>query len=56
MHEENDGRLVDWASVDVLAKSEKDALAKAKKLVDKKHFRVASVVTHDDDICKRVGA
>lgn len=51
MHEEADGKLVDFASIDVFAKSEKDALANARKLVDKKHYRVASVVTHDSVIC-----
>ena len=55
MHEGTDGKLADFASIDVFAKSEKDALAKAGKLVDKKHYRVASVVTHDNVICPRVG-
>jgi len=56
MLEEKDGRLVDVATIDVLAKNEKESLLKAKKLVEKKHYRVASVVTHDDVICPRVGA
>ena len=55
MLEGTDGKLSDFASIDVLAKSEKDALAKASKLVAKKHYRVSSVVTHDNKICPRVG-
>jgi len=51
MQEEPGGKLIDYASIDVLAKSEKDALAKAKTLVAKKHYHVASVVTHDNKIC-----
>ena len=51
MHEDTDGRLTDFAAIDVLAKNEKEALTKAQKLVDKKHYRVASVVTHDDKVC-----
>jgi hypothetical protein len=49
--EEQDGRLVDFASMDVFAKNEKEALSKAKKLVEKKYYRVSSVITHDDRIC-----
>jgi hypothetical protein len=56
MHEEADGKLVDFASIDVLAKNEQGALVRAKKLVEKKHYRVASVITHDTVVCPRVGA
>jgi hypothetical protein len=56
MHEEKDGRMVDFASMDVFAKDEKEALAKAGKLVEKKFYRVSSVVTHDDAICPRGGS
>jgi hypothetical protein len=56
LHEEADGKLVDVASIDVLAQDEKNALIKATKLVDKKHYRVASVITHDDKICSKVGS
>lgn len=55
MLEQSDGKLADYASIDVFAKSEKEALSKAKKLVDKKFYRVSSVVTHDDEICQRLG-
>ena len=51
MQESKDGSLVDYASIEVFAKTEKEALIKAQKLVEKKHYRVASVVTHDDEIC-----
>jgi hypothetical protein len=50
-HEETDGRLSNFVSIDVFAKSEKEALTKAQKLVDKKNYRVASVITHDDTVC-----
>ena len=46
-----DGRLSDFASIDVFAKGEDEALAKAAKLVVKKYYRVASIVTHDETIC-----
>jgi len=51
MHEDTDGRLADFATIDVFAKNEKEALDKAQKLVDKKHYRVSSVITHDDKVC-----
>ena len=54
-HEEPGGKLIDWASIDVLANSEEDALVKAGKLVEKKYHRVVSVITHDDDICNHRG-
>ena len=54
-HEERGGKLIDWASIDVLANSEEDALVKAGKLVEKKYYRVVSVITHDDDICNHRG-
>lgn len=44
--------LLDVATVDILADSEKDALAKAKKLVKKKLYRVSNVVEHDPDLEK----
>jgi len=56
MHEGKDGSLVDFASIEVLAKTEQEALVLAKKLVEKKHYRVASVVTHDNELCPRVSA
>ena len=40
MLEQPDGKLVDYASIDVMAKGEKEALSKAKKLVEKKFYRV----------------
>jgi len=49
--QQKDGGLTDFTSIDVFAKTEKEALIKAQKLVEKKHYRVASVVTHDDEIC-----
>jgi len=55
-HEDTAGKLVDYASIDVLAKNEQEALVRAKKLVEKKHYRVASVITHDTVVCPRVGA
>ena len=55
MSEQPDGKLAEYASIDVFAKSEKEAISKAKKLVDKKFYRVSSVVTHDDEICQRLG-
>ena len=55
MSEQPDGKLADYASIDVFAKYEKEAISKAKKLVDKKFYRVSSVVTHDDEICQRLG-
>ena len=54
-YEEPDGKLVDFASVDVLAQNEKEALVKAKKLVVKKHYRVSSVITHDEKVCSKAG-
>jgi len=48
--------VLDYASIDVLAKNEQEALVRAKKLVEKKHYRVASVITHDTVVCPRVGA
>ena len=56
MLEQPDGKLVDYASIDVMAKGEKEALSKANKLVEKKFYRVSSVVTHDDEICRKVGS
>ena len=53
MHEETDGRLVDVSTIEVFAKTEKEALDKAGKLVKKKHYRVSSVVTHDAKICSK---
>jgi len=53
MHEDTDGRLVDFSSIEVFAKNEQEALGKASKLVEKKHYRVSSVVTHDSKICSR---
>jgi hypothetical protein len=55
MYEDPDGKFHDFASIDVLAKSEEEALVNAGKLVNKKHYRVSSVVTHDDKICSQVG-
>jgi len=51
MYEDTDGRLKDCATIEVFAKNEEEALTKAQKLVDKKHYRVASVITHDDKVC-----
>jgi hypothetical protein len=55
MHEDTDGRLLDVSSIDVFAETEQEALVKAQKLVEKKHYRVASVVTHDTEKCALVG-
>jgi hypothetical protein len=55
MYEDPDGKFHDFASIDVLAKSEEEALVNAGKLVNKKHYRVSSVITHDDKICSQVG-
>jgi len=49
--QEKDGGLTDFTAIEVFAKTEKEALIKAQKLVEKKHYRVASVITHDDEIC-----
>jgi hypothetical protein len=54
-HEDTNGKLIDFASIDVFAKDEKEALDKASKLVDKKHYRVTSVVTHDVTVCSKGG-
>jgi len=51
---DTDGRFTDFVSIDVFAKDEEEALAKAAKLVDKQQYRVSSVVTHDDIICVKV--
>ena len=56
MQESKDGTLVDYSSIDVIAKTEQEALVRAKALVEKKHYRVASVVTHDTVICPQVSA
>ena len=56
MQEDKDGRLLDVATIDVFARTEQEALVKAKTLVDKKHYRVASVVTHDNELCPQVSA
>jgi len=53
MHEDTEGRLVDFATIEVFAKSEPEAIKKASKLVEKKHYRVSSVVTHDGKLCAR---
>ena len=53
MNEQPDGKLIDWATIDVFANSEQEALSKAKVLVEKKFYRVSSVVTHDDAVCKK---
>ena len=55
LHEDKDGRLLDVATMDVFAKTESEALDKASKLVEKKYYRVASVVTHDDEKCSVKG-
>ena len=52
MHEDTDGRLVDFATIEVFAKDEQEALNKASKLAEKKHYRVSSVITHDEKICR----
>ena len=54
MQEDKDGRLLDVSDIDVFAETEQEALVQAQKLVEKKHYRVASVVTHDDEKCPRV--
>ena len=54
MHEDKDGRLIDVATIDVFADTEQEALVKANALVEKRHYRVASVVTHDENKCPRV--
>ena len=51
MQEDKDGRLLDVANIDVFAETEQEALVQAQKLVEKKHYRVASVVTHDNEKC-----
>ena len=51
MHEEPDGRLVDFSTIEVFAENEQEALDEASNLVQKKHYRVSSVITHDDKIC-----
>ena len=51
MQEDKDGRLLDISNIDVFAENEQEALVKAQKLVEKKHYRVASVITHDNDKC-----
>ena len=53
MHEEKEGRLIDVSSIEVFAMDEQEALNEASKLVEKKHYRVSSVVTHDEEICSR---
>ena len=53
MHEETEGRLIDVSTIEVFAKDEQEALNEASKLVEKKHYRVSSVVTHDEEICSR---
>ena len=53
MHEEKEGRLIDVSSIEVLADSEQEALNKASTLVQKKHYRVSSVITHDSQVCGR---
>jgi len=55
MQEDKDGRLLDVSSIDVFAETEEEALVKAQTLVEKKHYRVASVVTHDNAKCTLVG-
>ena len=55
LHEDKDCRLLDVATMDVFAKTESEALDKASKLVEKKYYRVASVVTHDDEKCSVKG-
>jgi len=55
MQEDKEGRLLDAATIDVFAETEQEALVQAQKLVEKKHYRVSSVVTHDDTKCPRVG-
>ena len=54
MHEDKDGRLIDVATIDVFADTEQAALVKANALVEKRHYRVSSVVTHDENKCPRV--
>ena len=54
MHEDKDGRLIDVANIDVFADTEQEALVKANALVEKRHYRVSSVVTHDENKCPRV--
>lgn len=50
-NEEEDGRLADFSTIDVFANGEDEALEKAAKLLTKKYYRVASIVTHDETIC-----
>lgn len=48
-YEESDpslDRLSNYSEVRVIADNEKDALVKAKKMVDKKHYRVAGVTEY----------
>tara|TARA_R110000824_G_scaffold95622_2_gene229897 strand:+ start:763 stop:966 length:204 start_codon:yes stop_codon:yes gene_type:complete len=53
VHQQPDGTLTDFATIDVFATGEEDALARAAKLVEKPFYRVASVITHNDEICPR---
>ena len=54
LHEDKDGRLIDVATIDVFAATEQEALVKANALVEKRHYSVSSVVTHDENKCPRV--
>ena len=33
--------------------TEEEAISEAEKLIEKKHYRVSSVITHDDTICPK---
>jgi len=53
MYENPDGSFLDYASIEVFAQTEEEAISEAEKLIEKKHYRVSSVITHDDTICPK---
>jgi len=47
---ETNGGLGDLTTIEVVASSEDEALSLASNLVNKKHYRVSSVISHDPEI------
>lgn len=41
---EREGQLLDMAQIEVYAKTEKEAIAKARGYIKKKHYRVSQVI------------
>lgn len=52
-HQSPEGQLADVCTLELIAKTEKEALAKARSIIVKEHYRVSNVIQRfENDVLK----